>query len=168
MSEVLLAQLRLQLGASPDGDDMLNEITASIRRYSAGEAMNPVPGLPDPVKIVLQSFDAPANLPFARELWATNTVDLLSCVDIPTLVLIGRKDVQVDAHVDGGLLLSATHGMTNISFAFPGNANHVLKEDARTAEAFAAAPGTGYNEPGTRLDPEAVSTILSWLDRIVS
>jgi pimeloyl-ACP methyl ester carboxylesterase len=167
MGEVLLSQLALQLGSLPVGSDLLTKVEASTRRYSAGEPMDPDPALPDAVKMILQSFEAPANLPFARELWTTKTVDLLTGVDIPALVLIGQKDLQVDARADGTPLQSATQGMPNILFAFPANANHVLKEDVRPIEAIVAAPGTGYNEPGTRLDVEAVATILSWLRRVV-
>jgi hypothetical protein len=71
--------------------------------------------------------------------------------------------VQVDAALDGAPLQAAAAGMANVTFAFPPNANHVLKEDVRTDEERAAAPGAGYNEPGTRLDPAALAEILDWL-----
>jgi hypothetical protein len=82
-------------------------------------------------------------------------------------VVIGRKDIQVDADLDGAALQAATDGRDNVTFAFPENANHVLKEELRTPAEIAAAPGSGYNEPGTRLDPEAVDEIVSWLRRVV-
>ncbi len=47
-------------------------------------------------------------------------------------------------------------------------ANHVLKEDTRTAAEVIATPGNGYNADGTRLDPEALNTILTWLHRILT
>jgi hypothetical protein len=84
-------------------------------------------------------------------------------VTIPTLVLIGGRDVQIDVHADGGPLRAAATGMTNVKFAFPPDANHVFKEDSRTPEEVAATPGNGYNDPGTHLDPESLHTILSWL-----
>ena len=56
--------------------------------------------------------------------------------------------------------------MPNVAFAFPPTANHVLKEDTRTAAEVIATPGNGYNADGTRLDPEALQTILTWLQRL--
>ncbi|MDJ0337049.1 hypothetical protein [Cryobacterium sp. PH31-O1] len=53
--------------------------------------------------------------------------------------------------------------MTHITFSFPPNANHVFKEDLRTLAEIAASPGSGFNEPGTRLDPESLETILTGL-----
>jgi hypothetical protein len=87
-------------------------------------------------------------------------------VKIPTLILIGRKDLQIDATLDGEPLERAASGKGNISFAFPVNANHVFKEDLRPLAEVVAAPGTGYNETGTRLDPQALGTIISWLQGV--
>ncbi len=84
-------------------------------------------------------------------------------MQVPTLVLIGGKDVQVDTTADGGPLERAAAGKANITFAYPANANHVFKEDTRTPAERAASPGGGYNEDGTRLDPEALATTLGWL-----
>jgi hypothetical protein len=58
--------------------------------------------------------------------------------------------------------------MPNVTFAFPPNANHVLKEDTRTAAEAIATPGNGYNADGTRLDPEALTTILIWLQDVLT
>jgi fermentation-respiration switch protein FrsA (DUF1100 family) len=115
---------------------------------------------------VLSSFETPANLPLARELWSEDATRLLPNVRIPTLVLIGGHDLQVDMHADGDALQAAAGGLSNIAFAFPPTANHVLKEDTRTAAEVIATPGNGYNADGTRLDPEALQTILSWLQRL--
>ncbi len=112
---------------------------------------------------MLSSFETPANLPLARELWAEDATRTLSEVRIPTLVLIGGHDLQVDLHADGDPLQAAAAAMPNVTFAFPPNANHVLKEDTRTAAEVIATPGNGYNAAGTRLDPEALNTILTWL-----
>ncbi|NVM97994.1 hypothetical protein [Arthrobacter sp. SDTb3-6] len=59
--------------------------------YYAGLPMDPDPALPDSVKMVLASFEAPANLPLARELWLESARDPLQQVRIPTLVLIGGQ-----------------------------------------------------------------------------
>ncbi|WP_193926254.1 alpha/beta hydrolase family protein [Arthrobacter dokdonensis] len=163
IQEVLLAQLALQSAQVPGGAEMMPKVREAAERYSAGRPMNPDPALPDSVKMVLSSFEAPANLPLARELWAESTCDSLDRVRIPTLVLIGGRDVQIDVQADGGPLQMAAAGMPNVSFAFPPNANHVFKEDRRTPAEVAASPGNGYNEPGTRLDPESLEVILAWL-----
>jgi dienelactone hydrolase len=117
--------------------------------------------------MVFASFEVPTNLPFARELWNAETPRALAQVTVPTLIVIGRKDLQVDAEKDAALLQAATQGNTNVTFAFPENANHVLNQDLRTIAEIAASPGSGYNEPGTRLDPEAVDEILGWLRGVV-
>jgi dienelactone hydrolase len=160
---VLLSQLALQSAQIPDGASLMQKVEEAAARYSAGQAMDADPALPDSVKMVLASFEAPMNLPLARELWNESARDSIRNVRIPALVLIGGKDVQIDVHADGDPLREATAGMANVTFAFPPNANHVFKEDTRTASEIAAAPGSGYNEPGTRVDPDSVETILSWL-----
>ncbi|WP_104088470.1 S9 family peptidase [Arthrobacter sp. GMC3] len=165
IQDVLLSQLALQSSQFPGGAQLMPKVEAAAARYAAGEPMNPDPALPDSVKMVLASFEAPMNLPLARELWVESTCDSLVNVQIPTLVLIGGRDVQIDEHADGVPLQEAAAGMANVTFAFPPNANHVFKEDTRTPAEVAASPGNGYNEPGTRLDPEALETILSWLAR---
>lgn len=84
------------------------------------------------------------------------------------LVLIGGRDAQVDARADGDPLRRAAAGRSNVTFATPEFANHVFKEDRRTPEEAAAAPGVGYNEPGTHLDPESLALILDWLRTVFS
>lgn len=160
---VLLSQLALQAAHIPGGSALLPKVEEAAARYAAGQPMHPDPALPDRVKLVLASFETPANLPFARELWVESACDSLANVPIPTLVLIGGGDVQIDAHADGDPLRKAAAAMANVTFAFPPHANHVFKEDTRTPAEVAASPGNGYNEPGTHLDPESVETILTWL-----
>ncbi|NNC11523.1 alpha/beta hydrolase [Planctomonas sp. JC2975] len=161
--DVLLTQLALQASQLPGGAELMPKVEEAAARFEAGEPMNPDPALPESVRMVLQSFETPANLPFARELWSESAVDSLSRVRIPTLVLIGGKDVQVDVHLDGDPLRRATDGMTNVTYAFPPHANHVFKEDDRTPAEVAASPGNGYNDQDTHLDPESLDIILDWL-----
>ena len=110
---------------------------------------------------------AALTLPLARELWTEAAGDSLRKVEIPTLVLIGRRDVQIDAVADGPPLEQAAAGKDNVTFAYPANANHVVKEDTRLPAEVAAAPGNGYNEDGTHLDPEALDLIIGWLRRVL-
>lgn len=163
IQDVLLSQLALQSAQIPGGAELMAKVEEAAARYAAGEAMHPDPALPDSVKMVLASFETPANLPLARELWTESAIDSLLKVEIPTLVLIGGRDVQIDQTLDGGPLQEAAGGMPNVAFAFPPDANHVFKQDHRTPAEVAASPGNGYNEDGTRLDPESVETILAWI-----
>ncbi|GAA5005095.1 alpha/beta hydrolase [Actinopolymorpha pittospori] len=167
IQEVLLSQLALQAAQVPGGAELLPKVEEAAARYAAGQPMNPDPGLPESVRMVLASFEAPANLPLARELWVESAGDSLTNVRIPVLVLIGGRDVQIDVHADGDPLQRAAAGMANVTFAFPPSANHVFKEDTRTPAEVAASPGNGYNAPDTHLDPESLTTILDWLQAIV-
>lgn len=163
---VFMSQMALQATQVPGGDELLPAVRAAAERYSAGQPMDPDPALPDEVKMVLASFEAPANLPLARELWTEDATRSLPDVKIPALVLIGGKDLQIDAQADGEPLRAAAAGMANVTFAFPANANHVLKEELRGTAEVMALPGAGYNEPGTRLDPESMDTIIAWLRHV--
>jgi pimeloyl-ACP methyl ester carboxylesterase len=167
VSEVLLSQLALQAAQVPGGAELMPAVEAAVARYAAEQPMDLDPRLPDSVKMVLASFEAPQNLPLARELWTEAAGDSLRKVEIPTLVLIGRRDVQIDAVADGRPLELAAAGKDNVTFAYPANANHVFKEDTRLPAEVAAAPGNGYNEDGTRLDPEALDLIIGWLRRVL-
>lgn len=166
VGELLLAQLALQATQVADGAQLMHLVEDAAARYGAGQPMNVDPRLPDSVKMVLASFESPANLPLARELWSENAAIVLPEVEIPTLVLIGGKDLQVDATTDGHALELAATGKDNVTFAYPANANHVFKEDTRPLAEIVAAPGSGYNEDGTHLDPEALVTMLDWLQRV--
>lgn len=168
IGNLLLAQLALQLGQQPDGDTLYPLVAAAAARYSAGQPMDPDPGLPENVRMVLASFETPANLPFARELWSEDAADTLPGVRVPALVIIGGKDLQVDARIDGGLLQDAVGELGNVMFAFPAHANHVLKEEKRTIADIIASANLGYNDPDTRLDPETVDIIVSWLHSVLA
>lgn len=161
IQEVLLSQLAPQTQV-PGGPELMAKVREAAARYAAGQQMDLDPGLPESVRAALASFEAPANLPFARELWIESATDSLTKIQAPALILIGAKDQQVDIHADGKPLQEAAAGMSNVTFAFPANANHVFKEELRTPTEVAASPGSGYNEPGTHLDPETLDTILNW------
>lgn len=51
-----------------------------------------------------------------------------------------------------------------ITFLFPENANHVLKEELRPRLELVPVEITeSYNGPATRLDQETLASILRWL-----
>ena len=105
-----------------------------------------------------------ANLPFARELWMADAAPLLRQVDVPVLVVIGKKDIQIDWQADGEPLQRAAAGHENVTFLFPENANHVLKQELRPrSELLTPVITQSYNGPDTQLDPQAMTDILEWL-----
>jgi pimeloyl-ACP methyl ester carboxylesterase len=121
------------------------------------------PNLPDSAKLLLQSLAAPVNQPFARELWTLDIAPWLVELEVPTLVLIGQKDIQVDWRLDGEPLEAQAAGNPAITFVYPENANHVLKFEPKPREQLSAADSASYNLADRILDPESVTIILTWL-----
>jgi alpha-beta hydrolase superfamily lysophospholipase len=164
VSAVAHAQMAEQALGIPNGEALLALYDAAIARFQAGEPMAPDPALPPGVQMLLQALETPANLPFARELWLADAATLLRQVDVPVLVIIGKKDIQVDWQADGAPLQRAAAGHTNVTFLFPEDANHVLKEELRPRSALAQADVLpSYNGPDTHLDPESLAAIVDWL-----
>lgn len=161
---VARAQLAAQAVGVPNGDALMALYDAAIVRFLAGEPVAPDAQLPEGVQMLLQSLETPANLPFARELWLADAASLLRQVNVPVLVIIGKKDLQVDWQADGKLLQQAARGHKDVTFLFPENANHVLKEELRPRSALVPAEMTeSYNGPDTRMDGQTMSSILEWL-----
>jgi alpha-beta hydrolase superfamily lysophospholipase len=50
------------------------------------------------------------------------------------LVVIGKKDIQVDWQTDGQLLEKANAQKPNVTFVYPENANHLLKYEEKARE----------------------------------
>jgi pimeloyl-ACP methyl ester carboxylesterase len=158
------SQIVAQLSGLPDGARYIRLYDEAIGRFSAGEPVEPEPELPEMVQMLLRSLATPANLPFARELWSADAATWLAQVSTPALIVIGKKDIQVDWQADGGPLEQAAAGRTNTRFVYPPNANHVLKhEDRPRAELTAAAAMERYNGPDTILDADAEAAVRSWL-----
>jgi uncharacterized protein len=77
---------------------------------------------------------------------------------------LGKKDIQIDWQADGELLQSAAAGREEVTFLFPENANHVLKQELRPRSELVPVEITeSYNGPDTRLDPQSLASILEWL-----
>jgi dienelactone hydrolase len=121
--------------------------------------------LPEGIKQLLFSLANPANLPFARELWNFNPSEYIAKVNEPILVLIGKKDVQVDWQVDGKALEKATAKKNSVAFVYPVNADHVLKYEEKPREKITSEALLGYNAQDRKLDPEAANAIVNWLDK---
>lgn len=161
---VARSQLAAQAASVPNGDALLALYDAAITRFLAGEPIALDPSLPEGVQMLLKSLETPANLPFARELWTANAAPLLRQVNVPVLVIIGKKDIQIDWQADGEPLQRAAAGHEEVTFLFPENANHVLKQELRPrSELVPAEMAESYNGSDTRLDPQALTSIPGWL-----
>ena len=158
------SQLAAQAVGIPHGEALLALYDASIARFLAGEPIDPDPALPEGVRLLLQALETPANLPFARELWIADAATLLARTTVPVLVIIGKKDLQVDWQTDGEPLQRAATGRAAITFLFPDNANHVLKHESRPRQQLAQAEAMPrYNAPDAYVDPDVATAIKTWL-----
>jgi hypothetical protein len=158
------SQLAAQAAGVPNGDALMALYDAAIARFMAGEPVAPDPALPQGVQLLLQSLANPVNLPFARELWTADAATPLGQVDVPVLIIIGKKDIQIDWQADGEPLQRAAAGHADVTFLFPENTNHVLKYEPKPRSELAPAEvAAHYNAPDARLDPQALASILEWL-----
>jgi alpha-beta hydrolase superfamily lysophospholipase len=158
------SQLAAQAAGLPNGDAVMAAYDAAIACFSGGEPVNLDPSLPEGIQLLLKSLSSPFNLPFARELWLADATIALKQVDVPVLIVIGKRDIQVDWQADGELLQRATAGSADVTFVFPEHANHVLKHEPRArSELIPTGIADSYNGPDTHLDPEAQAAILDWL-----
>jgi len=89
-------------------------------------------------------------------------------VDVPVLVVIGKKDIQTDWQANGGALEVATEKNPALTFVYPENANHVLKNEQAIREKLSAQSALGYNAEAAELDQEASDFIFAWLKRQIS
>src|SRR5258706_6081625 len=121
---VARSQLAAQAARIPNGEALMALYDAAIARFLAGEPIAPDPHLPGGVPMLLQSLETPANLPLARELWTADAAPLLRQVDFPVLVIIGKKDLQVDWQADGEPLKQSAAGHEEVTILIPENANH--------------------------------------------
>jgi len=96
--------------------------------------MVPDASLPKGVKNLLRSLTFHANLPIARELWLENPADLIADVCEPILVVIGKKDIQIDWHAVGGALVAGTAKNGSATFAYRDYADHPLKLEEQPRE----------------------------------
>ena len=162
---VTRSQLAGQAKALPHGDDLVKLYDKAMEEFLLGKPIDMNSGLPDAIKPLLQSLESPTNLPFSRELWLYSLPEHLAKVSAPVLVLIGKKDIQVDWKVDGDALKKATADNPGASFVYPEDANHILKHEALPLEKLTPEyVGAHYNAPDAILDEETRAVICSWLD----
>jgi pimeloyl-ACP methyl ester carboxylesterase len=164
VGEVARSQLVEQVEQLPNNEEIMRLYDRAIKAYIAGEQVEPDSKLPEGVQNIIRGLSVPANLPFSRELWTTNPCQLLAEVKEPVLIVIGKKDAQVDWQADGSPLEKAVQNHKNITFFYPENANHVLKhEQIPRAEIVITKAIQQYNSVDRHLDKDTVTTILHWL-----
>jgi pimeloyl-ACP methyl ester carboxylesterase len=165
IGEVARGQIAAQLAAVPGGDALLAAYDAAMADFAAGRPVIVDDSLPETLRMVIGAATAPMNLPFARELWVTDPIQLAASVTTPLLVIIGKKDIQVDWQVDGSRWEALAKERNTITVVFPDKANHVLKHEAQTHEQLTPDYlANNYNAAGLELDTEVVDTIVSWLN----
>jgi len=158
------SQIAAQVASLPNAAALMAAYDTAIGHFLAAEPFTPDPALPQVAQMLLQGLTSPANLPFARELWTADAAALLQQVDVPVLIVIGKKDIQVDWQADGERLQRAASGKREVTFVFPDTANHVQKYEPKPrADLVPAEVAAGYNAPEAHLDDETQATILAWL-----
>jgi uncharacterized protein len=164
IGEVARGQIAAQLAAVPGGEAMLAAYDAAMADFAAERPVTIDESLPETLRMVIGAVAAPHNLPFARELWVTDPIQLAASINVPLLVIIGKKDMQVDWQVDGSRWEALAKEQSNITLVYPDNANHVLKHETKPREQLSPADITNsYSAEDTVLDPQVVDTIAAWL-----
>ena len=161
IGEVARNQVVNQITSLPNNETILKGYDEAISSFEKGKSITPDPSLPEGIRILLQSLDNPINLPFTRELWTYNPSEYISKVKDPILVIIGKKDLQVDWQADGKALESIAGD--NVSFVYPDNADHVLKFEDTPREKLTPQVSLRYNASERKLDQEVTNATSNWL-----
>lgn len=166
VSELGRSQIFDQIKHLPDAQIIMKHYDDAIADFLANKPMVIDASLPEVAKLLLQSLESPANLPFSRELWTYRLSEYIAKINEPILIVIGKKDIQVDWKIDGGILANAMAHKNAVSFVYPENANHILKHEEASREALTAQYASlHYNAPDAELDKEAENAIFIWLKK---
>jgi pimeloyl-ACP methyl ester carboxylesterase len=164
MAATMRSQVVSQLQALPNGEDLIRQYDATITDILAGRPVESDPSLPEGLRNLFASLTSPANRLFTQEFLAVDPAQLLRDVTEPLLIIIGKKDIQANWQADGQALEAALAGRNNANFAYPENANHVLKYEPQAREQLVPAEvAAGYNAADRQLDPNALEVIRDWL-----
>jgi pimeloyl-ACP methyl ester carboxylesterase len=163
MPDIMYTQIGAQIAPMPNAKEIMAAYDEGMDAFLAGESFISDPVLPQVLNDMIQSLYNPLNLPFTRELFLVDGSKLLSQVTVPALVVIGKKDIQVDWQLDGAPLEAVAKTMKNLTFIYPENANHVLKNEPKPRTELTAADGMNYNAADKVLDPEGLKAIKDWL-----
>jgi uncharacterized protein len=158
------SQISVQLAGIPGSEGWLSSYDTAMADFVNGRAVKVDENLPEGIRNLILSVTYPANQPFARELWTTDPIPLLSRISAPVLVVIGKRDIQVDWQADGEIYQAYAKDHKNITVRFPENADHVLKYEPQGGPKLTAAEAMAvYSAADARLDPLAVEIITTWL-----
>ena len=163
MPDIMYTQIAAQIAPMPNAEEIMAAYQRGMDAFLAGKPFVSDPVLPEVLNNIIQSLYNPLNLPFTRELFLVNGSRLLSQVDAPTLVIIGKKDIQVDWQLDGAPLEAVAATMKNVTLVYPENANHVLKNEPKPRAELTAADGMAYNAADKVLDQDGLKAIRDWL-----
>ncbi len=162
--ELAHSQIAAQLGAVPGGDVILSAYDEAIGDFMAGRPVRINENLPAGLQQVIQAITQPANQPFSRELWSFNPAAKLAEIMVPVLIVLGKKDIQVDWQTDGSLFEAVAREHDNITIAYSENANHVLKFEPKPRSQLTPADVmVTYGSDDVMLNSDAVDGITSWL-----
>jgi uncharacterized protein len=160
-------QIAAQLAAVPGGDAFLAAYDAAIDDFMHERPVQVDETLPDGLKQLISALTLPLNQPFARELWGYDPLTRLAEIPVPTLIVIGKKDIQVDWQIEGPLFESLTKDHSNIRLVYLENANHILKYEPLDRAGITPDHAMAtYGANDTTLDPAAVETITAWLSSL--
>lgn len=164
MADLMRGQIEAKLSALalPNVKEIMASFDELVENYKAGKPADENPVVPE-LENTRAAFYDPQGLPYFREFLTANPAALFSGVDSPALVVIGKKDIQVDWQLDGSILEKASAGRQDRAFNYPANANHVLKYEAKAKPELTFADIAYYNADDKVLDPETVKAILDWL-----
>jgi alpha-beta hydrolase superfamily lysophospholipase len=158
------SQVAAQFGAVPGGNALLAAYDRAIEEFIAGRPVPENDQLPEGLKQLIKGITHPINQPFSRELWLFNPITTLADVRVPVLIVLGKKDIQVDWQIDGLIFEALAKEHSNISISYFENANHVMKfEPKARAQLTTAEVMASYSAEDGMLDPEPVKAIISWL-----
>lgn len=164
IGDVARTQFLSQSRSFPNGETLMRHYDEAIAEFLAARPIFIDPILPKAMEPFFRSLESPNNLPFSRELWTYNLPVHVSRIADPILVVIGKKDIQVDWELDGKPLESVLTQNKQASFSYPENANHILKHEELPKEKLTPEHvGAHYNAEGVQLDGEATKAIFSWL-----
>ncbi|MFG1461148.1 MAG: hypothetical protein AAE987_07210 [Thermoplasmataceae archaeon] len=166
VGDVARSQLIAQGKSYSNADKILEKYDRAVNQFLLGNKMDIEDSLPEGVKLMLKSLESPYNLPFSRELWKYSLSENLKKITEPVLIVIGKKDIQVNWNDDGKLLESTLVDKGTADFAYPENADHVLKHVDLPLKMISAEFATShYNSAESHIDAEAVQIITKWLKR---
>ncbi|TXD32524.1 lysophospholipase [Lujinxingia vulgaris] len=171
LAEVIAWQIENQLLAAGIETSRVQTEVANLERALASIASgqkvraSQVSMYPGVVQLVasLQAQDAQA---FSQAILGWSPTEAFAEVEVPVLILSGRKDLQVDPELDARALAEAARSAgVDVELVLVEDADHVLKHQPLAREELNAQHGLLYNQAGRQLDPRVVEAIVDWVQR---